>query len=246
MSRGNRLPRPYEAGPPERPGSRVPARRPEPSVPPVHAARKLGFADAPGREHWWGLIGEAVKRKIEDKVGRPIEWWAHRHATERERPYAVVFGPKGLAVTKPTRNNAGGPAQLLKVWPFDPASVCYAIVEQRPSSASSASGPDRTGQRDGASAPDFRLPLTEDMRGFLGNLPVEAQGRLQVPFLDDDPVQASDYYYCGSDERLNVWCFLAGARTVTFATGLRVAQAGVPPQAATWDMICRMATIVPR
>lgn len=215
-------------------------RRPEP---PVYAARKLDFTDGPDRDYWWNLLGGVVRRRIEHKVGQPIEWWAWRHATEKDRPYAVVFGPKGLAVTTPTMNNVGRPAHLIKVWPFDPASVRYAIVQQQPFGGS-ASGQD--GHR--AEAPDSgsRLPLTEGMRGFLGHLPVEAQARLQAPFLSDDQVQASDYHYYGTDERLNMWCYLAGARSVTFASGLRVAPADAPPQAATWDVICRMATVMRR
>lgn len=146
-------------------------------------------------------------------------------------------------MTTPTMNNAGRPAHLLKVWPFDPASVCYAIVQQRPSGGSGPAGPG--GQAEAAS-PSPRLPLTKSMRGFLGNLPAEAQARLQEPFVHDDPLQASDFHYYGSDVRLNAWCYLAGARTVTFASGLRVAAAEAPPQAATWDVICRKATVVRR
>ena len=176
-------------------------------------------------------------------MGRPIEWWAWCHAIEQKRPYAVVFGPKGLAVTTPTTNNAGAPAHLVNIRPFDPGSVCYAIVRQQPVSRS-ASAP--RGDRSGAANPEHRLPLTADMCGFLGNLPVEAQARLQAPFLEHDSLQDSNYYYCGSDERLNVWCYLAGKHSVTFASGLRVAAVGAQPQAATWNMICRMATVVRR
>jgi hypothetical protein len=212
-----------------------------PPAPPVHAARKLGFVEGPGREHWWNLLDKALQQRIEQKVGRPIEWWAYRHAIEKERPYAVVFGPKGLAVTTPMMNNAGRPANHLRVWRFDPASVRYAIVGQQPSGGS---GKGRPGHRPEATGPSTRLPLTEDMRGFLGNLPIEAQARLQAPFLGDYPVQESDYYYYGTDERVNVWCYLAGARTVMFASGWRVAAADAPPQAASWQVTCRMATVV--
>jgi hypothetical protein len=241
MSSEERLPQPYEPGPLAGRGSPVPARRP--STPPVHDARRLGFAEGPDREYWWDLISEAVRRRIEEKVGRPIEWWAWRHATEKNRPYAVVFGPKGLAVTTPTTNNAGRPAHLLNVRPFEPGSVRWEIVRQQPTSRSRGRRPGDPGEQVN---PDPRLPLSADTRGFLGNLPVEAQARLQAPFLDGDQVQDSGYYYYGSDERVNVWCYLAGARSVTFASGLRVAAAGAPPQAAAWDMICRMATVVKR
>jgi hypothetical protein len=234
------LPQPYEPPSPARRGSKVPA--PRQSAPPVHDARKLDFVEGPGRDYWWDLITEAVRRRIMEKVGEPIEWWAHHHPTEKERPYAVVFGPRGLAVTKPTMNNAGRPAHQVNVRPFDPQSVCFAIVGQQPSTGASAgSVPLGT-----AASPGPRLPLSADMRGFLGNLPAEAQARLQAPFLDGDQVQDSDHYYYGSEEQVTVWCYLAGARTVTFAKGERVAPAGAPPQAATWDLICRMATVIRR
>jgi len=240
MSRDKHLPQPYEPEPPARRGSRVPAQR---RTPPVHNARKLDFTDGPDREYWWGLIGEEVRRRIEQKVGQRVEWWAWRHPTEKERPYAVVLGPNGLAVTTPTMNNAGRPAHLLKVRPFDPVSMSYGVVHQEPSVRS---GPARPGHRAEPTNAGPQLPLTEDMRGFLGNLPLQAQVGLQEPFLDGDSVQDSDYYYYGSEERMNVWCYLAGARTVTFASGLRVAPAGAPPQAAAWDMICRKATVIRR
>lgn len=208
----------------------------------MHAARKLGFDGLPGRDYWWDLLGDALRQRIEQKVGPRIEWWAYRHNVEKQRPYATVFGPNGLAVTTPTVNNAGRPAHMLHVRPFDPESVRYAVVTQQPSATAdgSAAAPGS------ATAAGPQLALTEDMRGFLGNLPPEAQARLQAPFLDDDSVQESDYFYQGADQDLNMWCYLAGARTVTFASGQRVVAADAPPQAATWRVICRMATVVRR
>lgn len=240
MSRDEQLPRRYEPEPPARRESRVPARR---RTPPVHDARKLDFTVGPDREYWWGLISEKVRRRIEQKVGQRVEWWAWRHPTEKERPYAVVLGPNGLAVTTPTMNNAGRQAHLLRVRPFAPASMRYSLIRQEPSGGPV---PSRSGHRVGTTNTDPRLPLTEGMRGFLGNLPIKAQAQLQKPFLDGDPVHDSDYYYYGTDERLNVWCYLAGARTVTFASGFRVAPAGAPPQAAVWDITCRAATVMMR
>lgn len=66
MSPGKHLPKLFKAGPPARRESRVAARRP---ALPVHPAGKLTFTDAPGREYWWDLISEAVRRRIEQKVG---------------------------------------------------------------------------------------------------------------------------------------------------------------------------------
>ena len=84
------------------------------------------------------------------------------------------------------------------------------------------------------------------MRGFLGNLPVEAQARVQAPFVSDDVVQDSDHYYFGTDEELDVWCYFAGSRTVTFVSGHRVAPAGAPPHAVSWQLVCRQAEVAQR
>jgi hypothetical protein len=207
----------------------------------VHSARALGFRDTPGREYWWNLLDDTIKKRIKEKVGQAIEWWAHCHPVEQDRPYAVVFGPYGLAVTTPTVNNAGRPAHLLQVRHFEPSSIRHVLVRQQPSRP----GPSATGlaahRNTVRSVPAPQLALTEDMRGFLGNLPSEAQAQLQEPFLSNDPIQDSGYFYSGSDEQLNVWCYLAGSRTVTFVSGRGVAPAGIPLHAGSWQAICRLA-----
>jgi hypothetical protein len=273
----DKLPDPYRGGgvPASRTGGvpvprtgGVPARRDTRPAPPVHSARTLGFSDSPGREYWWRMLDDRVKARIAEKVGPAIEWWAYHHSSEEDRPYAVVFGPRGLAVTRPTMNNAGRPAQLVQVRRFVPDSVRHAIVKQQPSpifrpppAGSPASGAARLGgaagpaglggapgaARPGGAAPlsQIKLPLTGHMRGFLGNLPAEAQARLQEPFLSADPIQDSNFFYHGTDEELDVWCYLAGGRTVTFVSGRRVAPAGAPPHVASWQLICRRAEVVP-
>ncbi|MEE6259393.1 hypothetical protein [Plantactinospora sonchi] len=255
MAAGN-LPQPYQS---DRPASRsgdvtpwtgaVPAAgRTAATGPPVHSARDLGFTGIPGRNHWWQLIDDKLKTRIHDRVGPTVEWWAYHHATYQDRAYVVVLGPHGLAVTTPTVNDAGRPAQLLQVRRFVPGSLRHVIVRQQPQwtgPATGAAGRTSIGGP-GTAPPEPRLALTEDVRGFLGNLPTEAQARLQAPFLGADPVQASDYFYEGSAEQLDVWCYLAGGRTVTFASGRRVAAAGAPPQAASWQVICRQAEIAPK
>jgi hypothetical protein len=209
------------------------------SGPPLHSARALGFSAEPGRDHWWRLLDDKLKARIADKVGPKIEWWAYYHPVVQDRPYAVVFGPDGLAVTTPTVSDAGRPAQLLEAWRFVPSSVRHAIVRQQPSH----SGTPKVGA---SSVPAPSLALTEDLRGFLGNLPAEAQARLQAPFVSGDQIRSSDFFYEGTDEQLDVWCYIAGSRTVTFVSGRRVAPAGAPPHAASWQVMCRQAEVASR
>jgi hypothetical protein len=201
----------------------------------------LEFSDNPGREHWWTLLGSALHRRIAEKVGPTIEWWAYLDPVEADRPYAVVFGTDGLAVTTPIVNDAGRPAQLINVRRFTPGSVRHAMVTQRPTNRPPSAGPSAPAA---GAAP---LGLDTDLRGFLGNLPAEAQARMQTPFLSGDQVEDSNYFYTRTtDRRLNVWCYLAGRRTVAFVSGYRDAPEGAAPQAASWQLICRIAEVAPR
>jgi prolyl oligopeptidase len=240
VSRQSNLPERVGGNAPLRPQGAVPARRPP--GPQIHSGRTLDFTDNPGRDHWWALLGPAVHRRIAEKVGPSVEWWAYCHSVVTDRPYAVVFGADGLAVTTPTTSNAGRPAHLLAVRRFVPASVRHAVVTQRPTArppASSGAG----GPAGGLSTPG----LDEDLRGFLGNLPAEAQARMQAPFLSGDSIEDRDYFYWRTgDRRLAVWCYLAGKRTVMFVAGHRDAPDGVPAHAASWQLIVRMAEVAPR
>jgi hypothetical protein len=88
-----------------------------------------------------------------------------------------------------------------------------------------------------------RLAISHDLRSFLGNLPPEAQQRMQKPFLTNDSIVDSDYFYYGTDEDVSIWCYLAGHENVTFVSGRRVAPDGAPPHATTWDLTCRYARL---
>jgi hypothetical protein len=199
---------------------------------------------SPGREHWWEQIGPAVRKRIADKVGPAIDWWAYNDPVLTDRPYAVVFGAGGLAVTKPTVSDAGEPAQLLNVRRFVPGSVRHAVVTQLPAPqppAATTVDP----QAAGGGASTVANALAEDVRGFLGNLPVDAQGRLQGPFVTGDRVDEADYFYTTVGNRLHVWCYLAGRRSVTFLSGQREPVESAP-HAASWRLICRMAEVAPK
>ena len=40
-----------------------------------------------------------------------------------------------------------------------------------------------------------------------------------------------------------MWCYLAGSRTVTFASGHRTMRSGGRPEEAGWQIVCRQAEI---
>ena len=150
---------------------------------PVYDPRKLTFGTAGGRDHWWNELSSKVRDRIEAVAGPRIEWWAFQHASERDRAYAVVLGPFALVVTKPERSNTGSPTQKLYPYRFVPGTLKHATVIQRPEPTSVGGGRGRTDR--GLTVATRGLPITHDMGGFLGNLPAEAQERLQGPFLGD-------------------------------------------------------------
>jgi len=238
----NHLPEPKRdaAAPARRTGSH-PVPRQAGSLPPVHDAVTLGFVDLPGRDHWWQQLGAKVRDRIVARVGPIVEWWAYCHHTDAKRPYSVVFGERGLAVSTPTMNDHGGPAQLLTVVPFVPSSLRHAIVIQKPEPPPSGRPP-----LPGGSPPATGdVPLSASMRGFLGNLPTRAQSRLQWPFVNGDVFDSGDYHYSGGSHELDVWCYLAGRRWVTFVSGHGTGLSG-PAHRASWRLICRQAEVAVR
>ena len=210
---------------------------------PVHDAATLGFVDRPGREYWWRQLSVAIRDRMVTRVGPIVEWWAYCHRTDNERPYAVVFGERGLAVTTPTVNDRGGPAQLLTVVPFVPSSLRHAVVVRKPTRPRSG----RLALSGGDTPQGYaeELPLPARLRGLLGNLPVEAQARLQWPFVNGDVFDRGDYFYSGDDDELDIWCYLAGRRWVTFVSGHGSALSG-PAHRASWRLICRQAEVAVR
>jgi hypothetical protein len=213
-----------------------------PSLPGAHEARTLGFVPSPDRFHWWAQLSNGVKAHVEREVGPAVEWWCDLHERERDRPYAIVLGPKGLAVTTPKVNQHGQKTQSVHIDAFAPSSLKHAVVQQQPTRPrtglrSLLSG----GKTEQPAAP--QLALTADMRGLLGNLPLEAQQRLQTPFLGSQAIQHYKSYYYGNEEDLDLWLYLAGDRTVTFASGHRTLPAGTDPQYASWRLVCYQADV---
>ncbi|WP_433533247.1 hypothetical protein ACQPYA_15220 [Micromonospora sp. CA-263727] len=212
-------------------------------APPVHEAATLGLVDRPGREHWWEQLGERVRDRMEARVGPVVEWWADRHHLDARRPYAVVLGARGLAVCTPTVNDRGGPAQLLTVVPFVPSSLRHAVIVQKP--ARWRRGSPSLPAGDSAPPAVAGLPLSPRLRDLLGNLPADAQARLQWPFVNGDVLVDSDHYYRGTSHELDVWAYLAGRRWVTFVSGHGTGLSG-PAHRASWRLICRQAEVAGR
>ncbi|WP_231632062.1 hypothetical protein, partial [Streptomyces clavuligerus] len=211
---------------------------------PVHGAEPLGFVRRPGREHWWEELSPQVRERMVARAGPIVEWWAYCHPSDERRPYAVVFGERGLAVCTPTINDRGGPAQRIAVVPFVPASLRHAVVVQRPGRPPSG-GPALPGGTDPSERAVGPVPLTERTRGFLGHLPPEAQTRLQWPFVNGDTLDRSDHYYTGGEDALDIWCYLAGRRWVTFVSGRGTGLSG-PAHRASWRLVCRRAEVAVR
>ena len=211
-----------------------------PTVPAGHAAGALGFIEGPDRFHWWAELSSDVKAYVERKVGPAVEWWADWHERERDRPYAVVLGPHGLAVTTPKVNQHGQKTQSVHIDAFVPSSLKHAVVQQLPSRPRVRLFSRGKGEQ-APTAP--QLELTSHMRGVLGNLPLEAQQRLQTPFLGSQPIKHYRSYYYGNQENLDMWLYLAGDRTVTFAAGHRTLPAGTDPQYAAWHLVCYQADV---
>ncbi|MEU8221900.1 hypothetical protein [Kribbella sp. NPDC048915] len=213
-----------------------------PRMPGALQAGPLGFVESPDRFHWWAELSDGVKAHLERKVGPAIEWWADRHERDQNRPYAVVLGPNGLAVTTPRVNTQGQRTQSVHVDPFVPSSIKHAAVHQQ---ATRPRGGLRSLVSRKSSTPTAapQLEVSENMRGVLGNLPLEAQQRLQTPFLGSQAVQHYRYYYYGSEDDFDFWCYLAGDRTVTFASGHRSLAPGAAPHQAAWRLICYQADI---
>ncbi|MQS08387.1 hypothetical protein [Streptomyces alkaliphilus] len=209
----------------------------------MHDAGVLGLADRPGRDHWWAQLGPAVRERIAARVGPTVEWWADCHSVHVRRPHAVVLGERGLALCTPTVNDRGGPAQALTVLPFVPASLRHAVVVTRPRRRR-VGRPALPGDAPSAET-SADLPLSGRMRGFLGNLPAEAQARAQWPFANGDVLDRSDFHYSGTQDTLDVWCYLAGRRWVTFVSGNGSGLSG-PAHRASWQLVCRRAEVARR
>ncbi|KAB2339787.1 hypothetical protein [Actinomadura rudentiformis] len=198
----------------------------------------------PLRQGHWDAISPAVRDRLLQRAGNIIEWWADEDQSAPDRrPFAVVFGDRGLFIAEPRVNTEHRPVYALSSYEVDPASFRRMTVDHRPPphAAAAAAATDDAGP----ASPDLGMSATA--RGVLGNLPPKAQELLQAPFLAGERVLRYDWYYEGHEHHLKMFIFyLAGSKTVTVANGTRIIPAGHTADTAHWNLECRRATVTRR
>jgi hypothetical protein len=205
----------------------------------TYQARDLSYDEHGGRAAAWNRLGQHVQDRLRARVGGEIiDWWAARE--QNNRVSATVLGPAGLCLALPFSKDDGRAAYRLELTRLDPGSLRFIEVK------GSATAPAPR-----ASEPSPAYPLSKslaaDLRGFLGHLPARVQSLLQEPFASGGQL-VHDYYYERTLElNKTVWwfgCYLSDQRTLTFASGTRITQAGQPDANGIWDAACHRATIL--
>ncbi|WDZ83598.1 hypothetical protein [Micromonospora cathayae] len=243
----------------------VPA-RPGPAAP-VHRPGEVRWSDSPAsREECWQRLSPAVRGRVDQRIGRMLDWWATDIAG---RVSAAVLGTRALVVVNPTVNSAGQPAYELVTVHLAEASFRSAPVRgasPEPTADATAGttpfgaapGPAPVGSAPGGSAPGApggpagTLPLGRDFTAVLGLLPPRAQQLVQDPFLASPKPVRGDWYvsYTGNPASLGgavirLWCYLTDERTLTFCSGLGHGyREGTG--ARSWEVTCWRATTLPR
>lgn len=231
----------YGGGDPARQGARS-------ASAPIHGPGGMTFGESiPDREVLWERLSPAVRARIEQRVGRTVEWWANEIDG---RPSVVVFGTHGLVIVEPTVNGAGEPANRLTTIALEPTSfrsarVTGPVVWRPPAGSRGPAGGGPAGG--GGGAPD-----DPELAAMLGHLPARAQQLLQDPFLGGGRPLQFEYFYLrtGSDRGLSGstlkwWSYLTDLRTLTFAAGIGHGyRDGRGPD--SWDLTCWRVSVVPR
>jgi len=246
---GRHVPVPPGRHPPVSHGQYAPVPRgqygPVPQPPPITVqpgAIEWG-APGPSREECWQRLSPGVQRRVYERVGTWLDWWA----TDRSgRVDAVVLGTRALVVVTPTVNAAGRPVyELVTVHlresSFRSAPIHAPGVPPQPPTAADASVLSAGSRR-----------LDETVNAFLRVLPVRAQVLLQEPFLADArPLQRDWYAYATGDVQslegasVRVWCYLTDRRVLTFLGGIGHGYVeGVG--ARRWELTCWRAEATPR
>jgi hypothetical protein len=135
------------------------------------------------RQECWETIGEGTRERLMELAGGVIDWFARRDVSDTDgRPYAVVFGDRGLSMAEPRINTGHRPVYAISAFVFAPASLRHVRVDHRPLPHTTAASPGLAT----SSRTDLELSLAA--QGLLGNLPVRAQDLLQTPFAAGQPV----------------------------------------------------------
>lgn len=224
---------------------------------PSHSARELQFTSAAGsREELWERLGPKIHDRVNAKLGTLVEWWA----TEYDgRISAVVFGHRALIVVSPVVNSASRGAHRIESRALDEASFRSVRVAEVTGggAARTSSAPGRAGPRPGeplmGREKGLASQLGSDMTGFLGHLPRRAQQLLQEPFMsggNNDLRSDNHYVRLGRSQAiggavLQVWCYLADRRFVTFAAGTGHGY-HESSGATSWELTCWRAEVAPR
>ncbi|WP_395959156.1 hypothetical protein [Actinomadura sp. 6N118] len=197
----------------------------------------------PLRQDHWNTMGPAIRDRLLKRAGNIIEWWAFEDSSDPDhRPYAVVFGDRGLLVAEPRLNSEHRQVYALSSYELDPASFRRMTVDHRPSATTPPVPPPPA---TGPASPD--LDLSPAARGLLGNLPPTAQELLQAPFLAGERVLRCDWYYEGHEHHLKMFMvYLACPQSVTVANGTKIIPAGHTDATAHWNLECRRATVTRR
>jgi hypothetical protein len=218
----------------------------------AHPARPLNFGGlVVEREDAWLGLSEAVRTRVDARIGELIEWWAQ---VRDGRTGAAVLGTRSLVTLTPTTRADGTPAQSVRALPlvdgsFRTASVTGATPGSSAAPARPGAGPGRPGSGAARAVSPLLGRIGSDMAGFLGNLPERAQHLLQEPFVSGSGELWSEYYYVreftGGDRdpaTLTIWCYLADRRYVTFAHGIGNG-VGDLTGPMTWNLTCWRATV---
>lgn len=225
--------------------------RPNGGVAPLHQAGEMGLDSSEKlRDECWEMIGPRTRERLMELAGGVVEWYARRDPSSPDgRPYAVVFGDRGLSIAEPRISTEHRPVYAVSAFVFEPASLRHVRVDHRPPphapAASPAAGPALPSGPGPATASIAGLDPAD--RGLLGNLPPRAQELLQAPFTNGQRVLRCNWAYEGFEHRLTMFMvYLAGARDVTVATGTKVIPAGHTDATAHWSLTCYRASVVRR
>ncbi|MEO5876760.1 MAG: hypothetical protein ABIS86_21105 [Streptosporangiaceae bacterium] len=235
---------PSGQGPLDQQGGREVAR---PSAPRLHQAGKMGLSEgAPLRDELWARISPAVQGRLTGHAGTVIEWFADEDTSDPgRRPFAVLYGDRGLAFAEPRLNTEHRPVYAISRYELDPASYKRFDLDHRPPPTAAPRWTGPATPSAGPPAPD--IALNQNAKNVLGNLPAKAQELLQAPFLGGEPVRDCNWYYLGHPHHLTMFFFfIAGPRSVTAATGTKLIPVGHTDATAHWSLRCHRTSVVRR
>lgn len=219
----------------------------QPGGPPIHQAGEMSLSSEEKlRQECWESIGGRTRERLMDLAGGVVEWFAHRDSSDPDgRPYAVVFGDRGLSIAEPRINAEHHPVYAISAYLLEPGSLRHVPVEHRPPRHAATAPPGSISASSGPQVDDLGLGPAD--RALLGNLPPQVQELLQAPFSSARPVRRCHWSYEGVEHRLNMFMLcLAGSRDVTVATGTKVVPAGHTDATAHWSLTCYRASVARR